>query len=91
MTTTNNTKAFHSPRLMTPREVEEYLQMSTTTIWRLVRDGRLRCLRVGSQKRFRIADVEAYLATCEIPQPKRIGSSVGHGGKKHENGALPSV
>ena len=90
MTTTTSTKPIHSPRLMLPREVEEHLQLSATTIWRLVRDGKLTCLKIGSQKRFRIADVEAYLATCEIPQPKRFGSPVGHGGKKREDGATPS-
>src|SRR3954453_5352067 len=40
----------------------EYLRLSTDTVDRLVKAGRLPCVRIGSQVRFTLADVDAFIA-----------------------------
>jgi len=39
----------------------DYLRLSTDTIDRLVKANKLACVRVGSQVRFTLEDVEAFL------------------------------
>ena len=39
----------------------EYLRLSTDTIDRLVKAGKLRCVRIGHQVRFTLDDVDAFL------------------------------
>lgn len=39
----------------------QYLRLSTDTIDRLVKAGKLRCVRIGSQVRFTLDDVDAFL------------------------------
>jgi excisionase family DNA binding protein len=39
----------------------DYLRLSTDTIDRLVRANKLACVRIGSQVRFTLEDVEAFL------------------------------
>ena len=39
----------------------EYLRLSTDTVDRLVKAGKLRCVRIGHQVRFTLEDVEAFL------------------------------
>lgn len=49
-------------KTLTVAEVADFLHCSRTTVYRLVRSGRLRFVRVGSRMiRFRIEDVQAYL------------------------------
>ncbi len=40
----------------------DYLRLSTDTIDRLVKANKLACVRIGSQVRFTLEDVEAFLA-----------------------------
>lgn len=47
-------------RVMTVKEVAEYLRVHQTTIYRLLRQGRLRAFRVGADWRFRQADIVAW-------------------------------
>jgi excisionase family DNA binding protein len=46
------------PRLLSVREVADALAVSRVTVWRLVRRGELRPVRVGRAVRFRPEDVE---------------------------------
>lgn len=39
----------------------EYLRLSTDTVDRLVKANKLACVRIGSQVRFTLEDVEAFL------------------------------
>jgi excisionase family DNA binding protein len=39
----------------------DYLRLSTDTIDRLVKADKLACVRIGSQVRFTLEDVEAFL------------------------------
>jgi len=48
-------------RLLTVREVAVTLRVSTMTVYRLIRSGELRALRVGHSYRIRESDVDAYL------------------------------
>jgi len=48
-------------RLLTVSEVALALRVSTMTVYRLIRAGELRALRVGHSYRIRESDVDAYL------------------------------
>lgn len=42
-----------APRgLWTQRDLENYAQVSRSTIWRLIKQGRLSCIRIGRRIRF---------------------------------------
>ncbi|MBM3280989.1 MAG: helix-turn-helix domain-containing protein [Candidatus Handelsmanbacteria bacterium] len=87
MTTITNTPAV-TRRLMKIADVQEYLGISNTTVWRLVRDRKLCALKIGAQIRFRPADVEAYLESRETTRKNPAGTYLGHGRKKKEDGAV---
>lgn len=63
--------------LFSKRELAEHLSVSTRTIDRLCREGRLRFRRVGTRKRFSYDDVLAYLDRNHVrPQKDSIASHV---------------
>ncbi len=47
-------------RLFSSDDLAERWQVSTRTVKRLVDKGEIHCIRVGSQIRFRLADILAY-------------------------------
>jgi excisionase family DNA binding protein len=47
--------------LLTTRQVQSILKIDRTTIYRMLKDGRLKGLKIGQQWRFREADVRALL------------------------------
>lgn len=47
-------------RIMTVKEVAEYLRVHPTTVYRLLRQGKLPAFRIGSDWRFRQADLVAW-------------------------------
>ena len=47
--------------LLTVNEAAAYLASSRWTVYRLVRRGELRALRVGDRLRFRLEELDAYL------------------------------
>jgi excisionase family DNA binding protein len=49
-------------RFLTPAEVAEELRVSSMTVYRLIRAGELRAVRIGKSFRIRPDDVDAYLA-----------------------------
>jgi excisionase family DNA binding protein len=55
------TAAVPGKRLLTLPDLAERCQLSIRTLQREVAAGRLRCLRLGRQVRFREADVEAWM------------------------------
>ena len=59
--------------LLTTRQVQEHLQVDRTTIYRMLKDGRLKGVKIGQHWRFPRAGVEAMLsgsaATQAQPQP----------------------
>ena len=51
--------------LLTTRQLQKLLQIDRTTIYRMLKDGRLTGVKVGNQWRFKRQDVEALLS--EVP------------------------
>lgn len=47
--------------ILTPRQVADYLQLSTDTIYRLIRQNRLAALRIGRDYRITKEDLESFL------------------------------
>jgi len=50
------------PRFLTVLEVADQLRVSTMTVYRLIKSGELRAVRVGKSYRLREEDVDAYLS-----------------------------
>lgn len=57
----------HARRLMTVREVSAYLRVDRSTIYRLVRTGRIPAFRVGSDWRFDIEAIDRWTSEQEKP------------------------
>ena len=55
--------------LMTIEEVASYLRLSKDTVYRMVQKGRIPASKVGTQWRFRRADVDQWL-----DKNKNVGS-----------------
>jgi excisionase family DNA binding protein len=49
-------------RFLTPREVADLLRVSSMTVYRLIKSGELRAVRVGKAYRILEEDVGAYLS-----------------------------
>ena len=47
---------------LTPREVAEALRVSDMTVYRLIKSGELRALRIGNSYRISAEDFDAYLS-----------------------------
>src|SRR4051794_31579131 len=56
-------------QLFDRESLAEYLRLSTDTIDRLVKAGKLPCIRIGHQVRFTLEDVEAF-----VERHRRCGS-----------------
>ena len=53
--------------LLTTRQVQETLKVDRTTIYRMLKDGRLSGVKVGSQWRFPRAEIESFLYGTPTP------------------------
>lgn len=59
-------------RLLSPREVAEYLGVSVDGVYRLVhRQDGLKAYKIGAAIRFRPSEVEDYIKSAEIRTPER--------------------
>ena len=57
-----------APLLLDAAAVAKRLGVSKATVWRLRDSGRLpQCVKVGSLTRWRVADIEAWVATLATP------------------------
>ena len=56
-------------QLRTVNQVAAFLGISRWTVYKLVRDGDLRAVRVGERLRFRDGDLDAYLERDGQPAP----------------------
>jgi excisionase family DNA binding protein len=61
-----NDRAETMPPLFTISEVAKYLQVSTTTVYRLIRDGALKGTRIGQSLRFTRKNIEDLLESCAV-------------------------
>ena len=48
-------------QLLDRESLADYLRLSTDTVDRLVKAGKLACVRIGAQVRFTLADVEGFI------------------------------
>jgi excisionase family DNA binding protein len=68
----NTDEQLHSPLpwLLRPDDVAELCQVSTKTVLRAIRSGRLHAHRLGKRGAYRIRpeDVEAWLRSCPVRQ-----------------------
>ena len=69
-------------KLMTKAEVCEILQVSESTLERIVADGDLQALRIRSQLRFLEQDLLRYLSRCAEPSQALRASSPKGGAKR---------
>ena len=58
------------PKLLTPAQIAEALQLSESTITRWLRKGRLRGFKVGKDWRVSTADLNAFLEEKANVPPK---------------------
>ncbi|RDB55488.1 hypothetical protein C1879_10435 [Paraeggerthella hongkongensis] len=56
--------------LYTVAQVARHLRVSSTTVYRLVKDGALPCRRIGQTLRFKRGDVEALLEVSAVDADK---------------------
>ncbi len=54
------------PPLFTISEVAKYLQVSTATVYRLLKDGCLTGVRIGQSLRFTRKNIEDLLEACTV-------------------------
>jgi excisionase family DNA binding protein len=54
-------------RMLTLREVSDYLNVNPATVRRLVRSGQLRAIRVGRDMRFEVRVVDQWVAGGGTP------------------------
>jgi excisionase family DNA binding protein len=59
-------RAGESPEIMTLQDVAEYLNCHPITVHRLLDHGELRAFRLGSNWRFRRADIDQWIAGYEV-------------------------
>jgi excisionase family DNA binding protein len=55
-------RSFTEARLMTVNEVADLLRVSRMTVYRLIKEGDMKALRVGRNYRLRVDDVDEYLS-----------------------------
>lgn len=70
-----------STQLLTAAEVADQLRVSTMTIYRLIRSGELKAVRVGRNYRVPVADLQRYLAAQVVdPATMDLGAVAGDDG-----------
>ena len=57
-------------RLWTVAEVADHMRVSNMTIYRLIKGGELRAIRVGKNYRLRASDLDDYFAASSIAHDK---------------------
>ncbi len=62
----NRTTEPSEDNLLTTEDVLTYLRVNARTVYRLIRDGELRAVRVGRQWRVRRQDLDRFVAAQRI-------------------------
>jgi len=60
----------NAEKLMTVRDVMARLNISRTTLWRLVKNREIAAIHIGKQLRFECRDIEAYIRKGTVPAKK---------------------
>ncbi len=73
-------------RMLTLREVSDYLNVNPATVRRLVRAGQLRAIRVGRDMRFEVRVVDQWVAAGgSIPGQAELAAKVTSGAARRAN------
>ena len=56
------TAGYAAPWTFTVNETAELLRIDRATVYRLEREGRLRSVRVGKRRRYRLEEIDRYLS-----------------------------
>lgn len=59
-----------SERLWTVAEVADHMRVSNMTVYRLIKRGELRAIRVGKNYRLRGSDLDEYLSASRLAYSK---------------------
>lgn len=60
--------------LLTTKQLQELLQIDRTTVYRMLKDGRLNGIKVGNQWRFSRKEVESLILDTPVPEPNASSS-----------------
>ena len=72
--------SFDDRLLVCSRDAARLLSISERTLWSLVNDGEIACIRIGTCKRYALKDLEAFIAsrssldTVHSPRPQGYDS-----------------
>ena len=72
-------------RLLTPAEIADRCQLSTKTVLRAIRSGRLRACRLGTRGGYRVVaeDLEAWIAESRVEPRQAVDApAVPCGGRR---------
>jgi excisionase family DNA binding protein len=75
--------------IMNIAQVAEYLQTHPSTIYRLLKNRKIPAFRLGSDWRFRRADLEKWVAAQEIKVVDEEPPAADAGGKRAARGPIP--
>lgn len=73
-------------RMLTLREVSDYLHVNPATVRRLVRRGQLRAIRVGRDLRFEVRVVDQWVAAGGSAAREPGHTTNGDSGAERKNG-----
>jgi excisionase family DNA binding protein len=66
--------------LLTLRQLQELLQVDRTTVYRMLKDGRLQGIKVGGRWRFERSAIETWLRRTAEPVAGKVGEPTGGSG-----------
>ena len=76
---------------MTVRAVSDYFKVSEPTIWRWIREGRLKGIKIGNTRRFSANEIASLIGLgCDEESPPSKKADTG-AGESHEVPASPSA
>ena len=52
-------------KVYTVKEITEYLKLHKTTVFRMIKDGRLKAIKIGKEYRFKETDIQEFLQRKE--------------------------
>jgi excisionase family DNA binding protein len=65
--------AANHPLMMTAIEIAEYLQFDRSTIYRLIRKGKIPCFKIGSNYRFDVHAIDRWMTDGQGEALKKNG------------------
>ncbi|MBL4888928.1 MAG: helix-turn-helix domain-containing protein [Candidatus Lindowbacteria bacterium] len=68
---------------LTSKEAQEYLKISSVTLWRLVKEGQLPVYKIHNRNRYRKMDLDAFM------EANRVGPVMDHSKPKPEPDSSP--